>query len=806
MPGPAELAGRCRLGLAALLLVLVAAAALPAGAEESDAARAARWAAFATEAQDRITAADTPTETLEAIRVQLVEQRGEALALEQAKQPAVDELNKRIQAIGPPPAEGAQEAPEVADLRRDLQQQLTTAQAPVQTAQEAAQRADTQIAAIDRVIRARFSAELLSRGASPLAPSTWLTTFEELQSRLADYRGALNDELTRPDTSAQARRQIPTTLLLIIAGLVLAFMVRRWLIEWLERRLERTTNHRTIAWLVALRNVARLVVPTVGAGLLFAAFDPSGLLARTDQGRFFSIPPFVMILIGTGWLNGSLIAPKHKAFRLVPLEDDEARQAARTTWVLGLAVSFSYLFAGLALRWDLSTTTQSAMQVPLVLLGALALWRGAQLMHVAQRRMAAAVHGDSSDAPGTMIALRFLFILVRVIRATAVAAPALAALGFLPLASFLVFRTALALGLFGGTRVVFDLLNKSAQVLLASPTKDARDDGGLIPVVVAALIGLAALPLLAMILGARASDIADFWRGMREGVTFGGIRLSATAVVTLILVFALGSGLTRLFQSLLRSTVLPRTKLDAGGRNALLAGVGYLGFAASAIAAVSAAGLDLSNLAIVAGALSVGIGFGMQNIVSNFVSGVILLVERPVKEGDWIEVGGFSGYVRGIKVRSTEIETFDRAIVILPNSDLIAGTVLNRTHRGLSGRLQVPVSVTYDADPKKVEEILIAIAEEQPLVLQEPSPRVLFMQLGADSMDFELRCWLRDVNFSLSVRSDMNFEIIDRFAKAGIRIQYYGRDLPPSPPSAPELPPEPEAVALLRAKQERGAV
>jgi small-conductance mechanosensitive channel len=264
-----------------------------------------------------------------------------------------------------------------------------------------------------------------------------------------------------------------------------------------------------------------------------------------------------------------------------------------------------------------------------------------------------------------------------------------------------------------------------------------------------------------------------------------------------VLVLGIGVGLTRLLQGLLRGSVLPRTKLDAGGRNAVLAGVSYTGISLAALAAVSAAGLNLSSLAIVAGALSVGIGFGLQNIVSNFVSGIILLVERPVKEGDWIEVGGFSGYVRGIKVRSTEIETFDRATVILPNSDLIAGTVLNRTHRGASGRLQVPVGVTYDADPKKVEATPLAIAEEHPLVLEDPAPRVLFLELGPDSMNFELRCWLRDVNFSLSARSDMNYEIIERFRAEGIRAHLYGRDLPLA---APEEPP---AVTLHRALKEK---
>ncbi len=297
---------------------------------------------------------------------------------------------------------------------------------------------------------------------------------------------------------------------------------------------------------------------------------------------------------------------------------------------------------------------------------------------------------------------------------------------------------------------------------------------------------------------------------MRDGVTLGGVRLSASVIITFTAVFALGFGLTRLIQTILRGTVLPRTRLDAGGKNAVLAGVGYLGFAVAGLAAVSAAGLNLSSLAIVAGALSVGIGFGLQNIVSNFVSGIILLVERPVKEGDWIEVGAFSGYVKGISVRSTEITTFDRASVIVPNSDLIAGTVLNRTHTGMSGRLQVPISTTYDADPRKVEAILIEIAEQHPLILEDPAPRVLFLALGADTMDFELRCWLRDVNFSLSARSDLNFEIMERFKADNIRTRLYGRETPAAPvvdaaSDAGGILPEPGTQPGLQAPEQEEA-
>jgi len=221
--------------------------------------------------------------------------------------------------------------------------------------------------------------------------------------------------------------------------------------------------------------------------------------------------------------------------------------------------------------------------------------------------------------------------------------------------------------------------------------------------------------------------------------------------------------------------------MEPSAREALVTTFGYVAMAVAVIVALAIAGIEFSNLAIIAGALSVGVGFGLQNIVNNFVSGIIMLFERPVRNGDWIVVGDTEGYVQRISIRTTIIRAFDRADVIVPNSDLISGQVTNWTLGNTWGRIKVPVGVAYGSDVETVIKTLLEIANNNADVIkgnpQLPAPYVLFVDFGDSSLDFELRAIIRDINQRRHVTSDINRAINAAFNKQCIEIPFPQRDV-----------------------------
>lgn len=726
---------------------------------------------------------DSDAAELEALREKLLAMRDQALAAEKAATAVLNDANARMTALAPAPADGASEPPEMAAHRADLAKAVAAAQLPVLRAQEAARDITDLISALDKQVWTRVSAQLRTLGPSPVLPDNILRTISQVTDRLGDARAEATKMALDPATQKAVTRKLPRNLALLGLGLALTFVLRRRLTQWTERRLAQASTPRAIAWLVALRNISRLLLPAVGAGLLFAALDPT-MLNTNENLRLFSLPPFILAIIGSGWLADSLFSPGLAQYRLIPVPDDAAaRRGAKLTRMLGWVLAAHFFIVNHLGSWEMTPAVNATFTFPLTVIGGYGLWRVGALMRSLKFNLNATQANLPAGQHMGSFGLGLTAFMERAVWGAALAAPVLAAIGFFAAAQGLLYSMILTLALIGANIVLFDLIYKTGATFAkkrheAVGTPEQTD--GLGPVVAVAALALLSAPVLALIWGARQSDLISFWILLRDGVSLGGVRISASVILSFLLVFSICYAITRAVQSVLGNSVLPRTRMDAGGKNAVMSGVGYVGFTIAGFAAISATGIDLSSIAIVAGALSVGIGFGLQNVVSNFVSGIILLVERPIKEGDWIEVGTYSGYVRRISVRSTEIETFDRASVILPNSDLIAGAVLNRTHKAMLGRLQVMVSVAYGADARQVARILTEIAEDHPMTLRDPEPRVLFMGFGPDSMDFEIRCVLRDVNFSLSSRSDMNFEIAERFKEAGIRLQFWQRELPPS--------------------------
>lgn len=281
---------------------------------------------------------------------------------------------------------------------------------------------------------------------------------------------------------------------------------------------------------------------------------------------------------------------------------------------------------------------------------------------------------------------------------------------------------------------------------------------------------LTGVPLVLLLWGFHIQDLEILAYRLFTEVRLGNISISLVGILTGILLFAGGFLLTRWIQRWLDGNVMARSHVDLGVRNSVKTGIGYLGVGIAAIVGVSAAGIDLSSFALVASALSIGIGFGLQNIVSNFVSGLILLVERPFKVGDHIVSGTAEGIVKRISVRATEIETFRKQSIIVPNSDLINASLGNWTHRNKIGRSEIPISVSYDADPQKVMDILLELVNDIPLVMRNPEPHVEFLRFGTYTLDFELRFHLADMGDGMAVRNNLRIAILKRFKEEGITI------------------------------------
>lgn len=284
-----------------------------------------------------------------------------------------------------------------------------------------------------------------------------------------------------------------------------------------------------------------------------------------------------------------------------------------------------------------------------------------------------------------------------------------------------------------------------------------------------------AVSALITIWGGPQQHISSLMGVLQNGLKIGSIQLDIANIIFAILVMVVTLSMLPFIKNKLIASWLKHSNLSSGAKDATQTLAGYVVVAVAFLWALFILGMNFQNLAIIAGALSVGIGFGLQNIVNNFVSGLILLFERPIRRGDWIVVGTTEGYVRDISIRSTTIQTFDKADVIVPNSELISNQVTNWMLSSNIGRLKAAVGVAYGSDVNKVIQVLQKIADDNPEVISNNNAyptRVLFMSFGDSSLNFEIRCFVRDVENRINIQSDINLSIDAAFREHNIEIPF----------------------------------
>ena len=769
--------------LASILLVL---ACSTAGAQQGISDEAfeemlSRWDFQITQAERNLIKSGASPKLLESIRIDVKKIQSETGEIVSASKLEARKVSALLEALGPPPAEGAPaEESSLAERREELESRLAAFEGRVKQAELTAARAKQLFARELRARRREVAQELFLRGPSPISWSV-------ISSAGPHFVSALSQLLRAP---AQAWAPYLSSGRYAAIGFFLFAAAVAFLVGWPVRRriLRQFVRDREVATPTFSRRVLTAVMVAIGRGVIPAliAFLPLIVILTGTPGRGIAGDMIVAALIGlsavvlaSGVARAALAPVSPAAWRPTPLTDASARALYRRIRRVLVIVAVLF-FIEFPARLHLQISAELQVFYNFVADTVLAVF----ILALLQKRLWQTVESDEAgDIAGTALTIQILRAAVAI---AVVSIPLTSLFGFTNLANYLTDNLVVT-GLVIAAVIVFHGLARDVLTLLLERSEtaaetEAGDSSGrvlrfwLIGAIDFALVLAGAIGLM-WTWGVGLADFEEWMAALVRGVKIGKFTLSLVDLFIAVVVFVGILFATRVLQRFLEDRVFPQTRLDVGLRHSLKVATGYIGVVIAVAVAVSALGLDLSNLAIIAGALSVGIGFGLQNIVNNFVSGLILLVERPVKVGDWVVIGAHQGYVKQINVRATELQTFQRSSVIIPNSELLSTAVVNWTHKDTFARVDVPVGVAYGSDIELVRDVLLECAREHPKANRYPEPFVLFQNFGNSSLDFELRFYISRADECFRVASEVRFAIVHALNENGIQIPFPQRDI-----------------------------
>ena len=784
--------GRCRSVLLLMLaLASLAAVAQPAADMEQTLAAARRQ----MDGLQKQLSAGATLESLSARRTDAWALQSRAADISTALAPEIANVQARLAGLGTVPAGGQKDAPDVAAQRASLAEEGTKLDAQARLARLLEIEAEQAVAQIDKLRRSRFQAQLGERTTSILEREFWTELSKSWPGNARRLQALAQD--TR--AAAAAGSAWRWALAIAVAGALLACV--RPLLRRLRHfatarlpagRLRRSLLALGIALLPTLATLLALQSLRLGMG-------DGAQLPRAVDTLLRGIVTALTFGIYVAALGHALMSPRRPTWRLPPLPDLMASRLHHFPLLLGATIAVGWMLERAAVLANVDLASEVAINCLLSLALGLLLARSIRRSERLRREVLA------SEQPGQVAPPRSLLLLALAAAGWGALAVSLGCLllGYVGLGSVIIKQVAWAI-IVGATAYLLAAFIDDACTswLGAAPPASAAASPGreqaapalrrqaavLVSAAGRVVLVLAALSVVFGPFGQTPVDLFEHAGSLRDGVAIGSFRLLPAAVLHAMVVLAVGIAVVRITQRWLLKRYLPTTALDEGMRSSMVTLLGYAGMVVAVALGLSAMGLGLERVAWVASALSVGIGFGLQAVVQNFVSGLILLTERPVKVGDWVSLGGVEGDIRRINVRATEIQTGDRSTVIVPNSEFITKVVRNVTHQNPLGLVQIKLPLPADTDAEQVRALILAAFQANTDVLDTPAPNVLLDGVDGGNLVFSVTGSVSSPRRAADVKSALLFDILARLKAQGLSVSRQPtmllREQPPAQPPA----------------------
>ena len=699
-------------------------------------------------------------------------------------------VQRRIEALGPEPTDGSQEIEVIAQKRKEFNEEAAYQKGQIAEVDVLLAKIDELDTLIINVRNTELLGNLLNYQQPLIYPSNFLhstTLFVEyivdiIKSPLNWYQG-LNE-----DQKSFVHSNIIPVMLVALLSLWLGIYLRLFIMRHFGYRkdIEHPRYGRKLMAAIFVAIAYGVIPATIIAGFMLWMYSTQVMTTGFFGIVINSFLFYTLLVILARAVSRVFFAPYNEKWRLINVDTDKAKRMTTalyfTVFMFGLCGFLLHVATVSNYSIDLINYLRALANaikgICIILLVKRYLWDGIEEKEgedEEENTLSPAETAEEDAQVNKAFKITFSTVLFVIITF------GMSLFGYARLSSFIFDRFLVTIICIGALLVLRKVLSEFLHRLLllrfwVKTFKLRRKIVSKIDfwsnLVIDPLFILFGLFMVLSIWGVSTDILLQSAKKILLGFKVGEVEISPLAIIMGLASFFIALAVVKAMRIRLVNNVLAKMDIDDGIRHSLASGFGFVGFIIAAIIAIIVMGGNLSNLALIASALSVGIGFGLQNVINNFVSGIIILFERPIKVGDWVMVSGEEGQVKQINIRSTEIETFKKSSIIIPNATLLSSSVTNLTHANNWSRQSISIGVAYGSDVKRVTEILLEIASKHKYVLKNPAPYVLFKDFGASSLDFELRCYTNNIWQGWKIPSDIRYEINERFIEEGIEIPF----------------------------------